>query len=298
MIVVTGATGQIGSKVLEALLQAQDAAAEVRVVVRDPEKLPAGVRERAEIVVGSHKDPDVVDRAFAGADTVFWLMASDPAAPSVYESYVTATIPAADAIVRHGVKRVVVISALGRGTQLYAGHVSASIAMEDLLRSTGAHVRTLACPGFMDNLLRQVPVIASSGTFSFPMPGNAPYPAASTGDIAAVAVRFLLDRSWTGQESVGVLGPEDLTFEQMAEILTDVLGTPIRYEVGDSEQFEKTLIGYGHTVPMARAFVAMTTAKSNGLDNFLQRTAENSTPTSFRSWAEEILKPAVEAAHI
>jgi hypothetical protein len=40
----------------------------------------------------------------------------------------------------------------------------------------------------------------------------------------------------------------------------------------------------------------MTTAKSRGLDNFLPRTPENSTPTTFRSWAEAVLKPAVEAA--
>jgi uncharacterized protein YbjT (DUF2867 family) len=198
--------------------------------------------------------------------------------------------------VRHGVERIVLISALGRGTQLYAGHVSASIAMDDLLRSTGAHVRALECPGFMDNLLRQAPSIANSGVISFPMPADAAYPSASTGDIADVAVRLLLDHTWTGQESIGVLGPEDLTFDQMAAILTDVLGTPIRYQVGDSEQMLKALIGYGHTEAMARAFVAMTTAKSRGLDNFLQRTPENTTPTAFRSWAEGILKPAVEAA--
>jgi uncharacterized protein YbjT (DUF2867 family) len=293
MIVVTAPTGQIGSKVVDALLRHDEP---VRVVVRDPAKLPAAARERFEVVVGSHKDPDIVDRAFAGADTVFWLIAADPSAPSIYESYVTTSVPAADAIVRHGVERVVVISALGRGTQLYGGHVSASIAMDDMLRSTGAHVRALACPGFMDNLLRQVPTIANEGVISFPMPGDAPYPSASTGDIAAVAVRLLLDRTWTGQESVGVLGPEDLTFDQMAAILSDVLGSPVRYEVGDSEQFQKALIGFGHTEPMARAFVAMTTAKSHGLDNFLQRTPENSTPTTFRAWAEAVLKPAVEAA--
>ena len=292
MIVVTGATGQIGSKVLERLLRQDEA---VRVIVRTPEKLPAEARARVDVVVGSHTDADVVDKAFAGADTVFWLMAADPAAASVY-SYVTASVPAADAIVRHGVERIVLISALGRGTQLHAGHVSASIAMDDLLRSTGAHVRALTCPGFMENLLRQVPSIVNSGVISFPMPGGIPFPYVSTGDIADVAVRLLLDHTWTGQESIGVLGPKDITFEEMAAILSDVLGTPIRFEPGDPEQFFKDLMGYGHTEAMARAFIAMTTAKSRGLDNFLPRTPENSTPTTFRSWAEAVLKPAVEAA--
>ena len=60
---------------------------------------------------------------------------------------------------RYGIERVVTISALGREEQRYAGHVSASLAMDDLLRSTGAHLRALTMPSFMDNMLWQAPSI-------------------------------------------------------------------------------------------------------------------------------------------
>ncbi|WP_370876643.1 NAD(P)H-binding protein [Amycolatopsis thermophila] len=103
----------------------------VRLVVRDSGKLPAEVRERAGIVAGSHCDREVVDRALDGADAFSWLM---PAG-------VTASIPGADALVRHAVPRVVIISALGRGSQIYAGHISASHVMEDVFRTTGASAR-------------------------------------------------------------------------------------------------------------------------------------------------------------
>src|SRR4051812_12202497 len=120
MIVITAPTGQIGSKIVSALLQQPEP---VRLIARHPAKLPAEIWRRAEIVVGSHRDSEVLDQALAGADTLFWLMPATPAASSPYEAYVTASIPGADAVVRQGVSRVVIVSALGRGSQIYAGHI-------------------------------------------------------------------------------------------------------------------------------------------------------------------------------
>jgi hypothetical protein len=66
-----------------------------------------------------------------------------------------------------------------------------------------------------------------------------------------VATRLLRDDNCSGVEEAPVLGPEDLSFNDMAA------------------------------------------AKNQGLDNAVRRTPENSTPTSFRQWCEEVLKPAV-----
>ena len=70
MIVITTPTGQIGSQVLENLIDTGEA---LRVIVRDASDLPSQVRERVEVIEGSHGDAAVVDEAFAGADAVFWL---------------------------------------------------------------------------------------------------------------------------------------------------------------------------------------------------------------------------------
>ena len=75
MIVITTPTGQIGSQVLGNLL---DSGEELRVIVRDPALLPADVRDSLDIVEGSHGDAAVVDKAFSGADAVFWLAPPDP----------------------------------------------------------------------------------------------------------------------------------------------------------------------------------------------------------------------------
>jgi len=290
MIVVTAPTSSVGRQVVADLLEHEEP---VRVIARDPDRLPAEVRNRVEVVVGWHRDRDVVDRAFDGADSVFWLMPADHSATSVYQAYVGTSIPAADAVVRHGVARVVIISALGRGVQCYAGHVSASLAMEDLFRSTAAHVRALTMPSFMDNLLRQVDAIRDEGVIRGTLPADLKLPSVATRDIAAVAARLLLVHTWTGQESLGVLGPEDLSRADMAAILSDVLGRGIRYEPGSRARTKQALIGAGFSDAIAQGLIDMDLAKEHGIDTALPRTAENSSPTSFRQWAEEVLEPAL-----
>lgn len=289
MIVLTAPTGQIGSKLVTAVLEGSEP---VRLIVRDPGKLTADVRERAEVIVGSHRDRDVLDKALDGADALFWLMPADPTASSPYEAYVTASIPGADAVVRHAVPRVVIISALGRGSQIYAGHISASHAMEDLFRSTGAHVRALALPTFMDNVLRQVPTIRT-GVVSGTLPADFRMPWIATKDIAMLAARYLLDRSWTGQDTVEVLGGEDLSYQEIAATLTDVLGTPVRYELTDRVAIKQFLIGRGVSEAMAQSVIDMDVAGERGINNATPRTAENTTPTTFREFAEQFIKPAV-----
>ena len=294
MIVITAPTGLIGHQVLGNVLGSGEP---VRVIVRDPSRLPAEARERVELVRGSHGDIGVVDRAFAGADAVFWLVPPDPHADSVDAAYVDFTRPACDAFKRHEVRRVVGISALGRGTAVagHAGLVTASLAMDDLIASTGVSYRALTMPSFMDNLLRQVESIRNRGMFFTPISGDRKLPSCATRDIAATATRLLLDDSWSGPGHAAVLGPEDLSFNDMAQIMSEVLGQPVRYQQIPAEALKNRLTGAGMSDAMAQATVDMMVAKDQGLDNAEPRTPQSTTPTSFRQWCEEVLKPTVLA---
>ena len=294
MIVITAPAGLIGHQVLRNVLGSGQP---VRVIVRDPSGLPAQARGRVEVVPGSHGDFDVVDRAFAGADAVFWLVPPDPHAESAEAAYVDFTRPACDAFKRREVQRVVGISALGRGTAAagHAGLVTASLAMDDLIAGSGVSYRALTMPSFMDNLLRQVPAIRDRGMFFTPVSGDRKLPSCATRDIAAAAARLLLDESWSGNGHVAVLGPEDLSFNDMAQIMSEVLGQPVRYQQIPPQALKDRLTGAGMSDAMAQATVDMMTAKNQGLDNAEPRTPESTTPTPFRQWCQEVLKPAVLA---
>jgi uncharacterized protein YbjT (DUF2867 family) len=292
MIVITAPSGLIGHQVLANLLNSGE---QLRLIARDPAGLSAEARAGAEVIEGSHGDPAVVDEAFAGADAVFWLAPPDPRAQSVEAAYVGFTRPAAEAFKKHGVERAVGVSALGRGTPwaAHAGYVAGSLAMDDLIASSGAAYRALTNPSFMDNIIRQAEAIKNQGMFFSPIDGGRKLPAVATRDIAAAAARLLLDDSWSGAGEVPLLGPEDLSFNDMAGIISEVLGKEVRFQQTTFEAYQDRFVSFGMTDAMAQGMTDMAWAKNEGLDNAVPRTPENSTPTSFREWCEKALKPAV-----
>jgi len=286
MIVITAPTSQIGSKLVGTLL---DAGAPLRLIVRDAGKLPEGVRDRVELLEGSHGDPAIVDRAFDGTDALFWLVPPD-VTKTQEQAYLDFTRPAAEAIRRHAVPRVVAITALGRGTlwQDRAGLVTTSLRMDDLLMASGAAYRGLAMPSFMENTARQAGVIREKGLFFGPIRPDRKLPFTATRDMATAAARLLTDRDWTGQSDLPVLGPEDLSFDDQAVILSEVIGRPVRYQQISFDQFRQQFLNRGVSESFAQGYVDMYLAKDEGIDNVARRTPETRGQTSFRTFCEAI----------
>ncbi|MGM9445194.1 NAD(P)H-binding protein [Streptomyces murinus] len=295
MIVITAPTGNIGRHLLSLLLEPAPAAGEeLRVIVRDPARLPDAARGRVEVVTGSHAEAGVLDRAFEGADAVFWLVPPD-ASLAPQDAYTGFTRPAAEALTAHGVGHVVGVSALGRGTPLAdrAGLVTASLAMDDLIAGTGVAYRALANPSFFENLLEECDSIREKGVFTDSVDPDRKAPFVAVADIAAAAAGLLLDRSWTGTGSVPVLGPQDLSPNDLARIMTEQLGRPVRYERQPLDELFATLVGYGLHEAFAQGVVDMKRAKDEGLDAGVARTPDTASPTGFEQWCARTLKPAV-----
>lgn len=290
MIVVTTPTGNIGRHVVRHLLDAGEA---LRLIVRDPSKLAQEVRDKVEVVEGSHGDAAVLDRAFRGADAVFWLCPPSPAATPAAAT-VDFARPGAAAMRRHGVGHIVAATTLGRDTpwQERAGNATGSIHMIDLLRTTGPAVRGLALPAFMDNALRQADAIRQGKMFG-PIDPDKKLPHTATRDTGAAAAGLLIDRSWSGQEDVPILGPEELSYADLAVIISDVIGREVRYEHQTYEAYKDAAMARGLTDALAQGFVDMLRAKEEGMDNFASRATAIIGATSFRKWAEEALKPAI-----
>ncbi|GHD82800.1 NAD(P)H-binding protein [Streptomyces goshikiensis] len=295
MIVITAPTGNIGRSLLSRLLKSAPAAGEeLRVIVRDPARLPEAARGRVEVITGSHGDAEVLDRAFEGADAVFWLVPPDASLPPE-DAFSGFTRPAAKACAAHGVGHVVGVSALGRGTPLAdrAGLVSASLAMDDLIAASGVAYRALANPSFFENLLEEADSIRDKGVFTDVVDADRKAPLVAVADIAAIAAGLLLDRSWTGIDDVPVLGPRDVSPNDLARIMTEQFGRPVRYERQPFDEMYTTLVGYGLNEAFVQGIVDMKRAKDQGLDAGVARTPDTASPTGFEQWCAETLKPAV-----
>lgn len=290
MIVVTTPTGRIGSAVLKGLIAEHQP---VRVVVRDAARLPDGVASRTEIIEGSHGDRDVVMAALEGADTVLHITPPDIYSGDVRAHYLGFAEAAAAAVTACGVPRIVLVSTLGRGYTAEAGHLSAALEAEEIINATGVHSRSLAMPFFMDNLFNQSSAIKDLGTFFLPNHADRVLLTVATPDIARAALELLADQTWTGQQSLPLVGPDQLTPREMGDIISAAAGIPVRFEQVSPDRYASTLLGYGMSESWVQGLVDMSTAQNNGIYSVQPRDPDNVTATSFARWVETTFKPAL-----
>lgn len=291
MFVVTTPTGQIGSRLISRLLGQEQ---KVRVVVRDASRLDDAVRERVETVVGAHDDPAVLDRALPGAEALFWLVPPNPRAPSAEAHYLHFARAGAAAIARHGIGHVVGVSSAGHGWPDPAGVLSAAFAMDAELSASGAAYRALSMPFYMENLLRQLDAIREQGAFSLTCAGDLPLASIATQDIADTAAGLLTDLSWTGQENLPVFGPDRLTPDGMAEVISQELGRPVAYRRVGIDDYASLLRSQGVGDQAVKDLTAAFAAQDHGIYDADWATADP-TPTDFRTWCRRVLKPAAAA---
>ena len=100
----------------------------------------------------------------------------------------------------------------------------------------------------------------------------------ATRDIAAIAAKMLIDRSWSGNCDFPVLGPEDLSFNEMAQIMWGVLGKQVRFEEMSVEALKTGLLRRGRSEAMTQAMVDMMVAISEGIYSNEVRTSWNPAP--------------------
>jgi uncharacterized protein YbjT (DUF2867 family) len=206
MIVVAGATGNVGREVLRHLVEA---GADVTALVRDPAKVP-GVRA----VVGDLTDPPSLAPALTGADALFLLSGYSP------EIFTVAR--------EAGVERVVLMSGGSAETRDRGNAVARyMIETEEALRASGLAWTIVRPRMFMTNTLQWADQIRT-GVVRAPWPA-VPNAVTDPADIAAVATKALVSAEHEGRE-YPVTGPEALRPGERVRILSEVLGREIHYE--------------------------------------------------------------------
>lgn len=289
MILVTTPTGRIGGQVLARLLERAEA---VRVIVRDPARLAPAIRQRVEVVAGSHDDARVLDESLSGVDALFWLVPPGVTAASAEEHYLGFVRPAADAIRRHGVAHVVGVSSAGHGWPERAGLLSAAFAMDAELARSGAAYRALSPPFFMENLLGQAAAIREHGALSLPNTADRPLATVATRDVADAAAALLADRSWSGQANLPLFGPDRLSPNEMAGVISEVLGRTVRFRQSTLADVASALAARGAGPIVVRDVTEMIAAGNAGIYEADWKAAQVG-PTDFRTWCREVLRPAV-----
>ncbi len=234
-ILVTGATGTIGSLVVQGLAAA---GAQVQAFVRQPgrQRLPAGVGE----VVGDLTDVASLRQALSTARTLFLLNAVTP-------DEVTRALVALNLAREAGIERIVYLSVIHADRYTNVPHFTGKHTVERMIESLAIPATVLRPAYFMQNDLTIQQMIRDHGVYPMPI-GSAGVAMVDTRDIADVAVAELLrrDRASTAlpRLTLDVVGPQALTGATAAKAWSDALGRDIAYGGTDLDAFERQLASF------------------------------------------------------
>jgi uncharacterized protein YbjT (DUF2867 family) len=216
MIVVTGATGNIGRPLTQTLAEA---GAQVTAVSRSrpAAAVPDGVRH----VAADLASPASLEPALAGAKALFLLLSGDLHATGANPADVISAAATA------GVHRVVLLSTLGVATRPFGTTRIAMRTLEDTLRESGLDWAILRPGGFASNALWWAESVRTRRMVAAPF-GDTGVPIIDPADIAEVAAACLLDERHNGGV-YELTGPEVITPRRQTEAIADALGTPVRF---------------------------------------------------------------------
>ncbi|MEU4570917.1 SDR family oxidoreductase [Nonomuraea sp. ATR24] len=239
MIVVTGATGNIGRTLVRLLVEAGE---QVTAVSRHitPADLPqpvGGGASPARAVAADLADPDSLRPALESADALFLLLTGALAATG---DTVRHAVHAAKAA---GVRRIVLVSSQSAGTRPDSGgHGRRALEDENQVRESGLEWTILRPGNFATNTLAWAESVRNGRTVFAPF-GDVGLPAVDPDDIAAVAAAALREPGHHGRTYV-LTGPEPITPRQMAAAIGEALGERVTYQELTREQARERMLTF------------------------------------------------------
>ena len=282
---VTGATGNIGKKVAEALLAKGQ---KVRAVSRNEKNLKPLIDKGAEAFVGSVNDAQAMKTAFKGAKAVFTLIPPNPSAQDFrsYQNEVSEVF--ASAIRGSKVEFVVNLSSVGAHLGEKVGPIKGLHDNEQRLNQLkGVHIVHLRPAYFLENLLYGIGLIKQMGINGSPLRGDLAIPMIATKDIASAASKLLLDLDFNGTQTRELLGQREITMTEATAVLGKAIGKPeLKYAQFPYEDAEKAMTGMGMSKDVAKGMIELNQAFNEGvLKPAEKRSSKNSTPTSIEEFA-------------
>ncbi len=248
-IAVTGATGRLGGRVARRLA---DAAHDQVLVVRDPSRAPT--LPGATVAQARFDDDAAVRTALTGVPVVLMVSASeDPNRAAQHRTFV-------DAAVAAGVQHLVYISFYGAAPDATFTHARDHYDTEQHIRASGVPFTFLRDNVYADFMPM---LVGDDGAIRGPAGDGRISPIAQD-DIADAAVAVLLDPAPHARQTYDLTGPQALTLDEVAAVLSSALGRPVRYEPETIEQAYASRANYAAPDWLVDAWVSTYTAIAAG----------------------------------
>ncbi|KAF4567284.1 hypothetical protein EYR36_010902 [Pleurotus pulmonarius] len=262
VILITGGTGKTGSRLAH---QLHERGLTAYITSRSPETVPAPYQG----VKFDWSDPSTFENPFkAAADSNEHIDGVYLVAPNLPDA-VTAMAPFIDLAVKHGVKRFVLLSA----TQLNKGDTMMG-AIHEYIDKKGLDYCVLRPSWFQENFLMHdylSLIVKENVIVSAAEDGRVPW--ISADDIAAAAVEAFTAET-IEQRDLYVVGPELLSYDDVAALFTDILGRRITHKRLSEAELKADFIAFGLPEPIATALAFLNTVIASGGEEAVTK-AEN-----------------------
>lgn len=274
MILITGASGNVGREVLTHIAQT---GAPVRAAFQSSgkAKAPAGV----EIAIVDYNQPDTLKAALKDVDRVFLVGPPTAELPTLERR-------AVDIIAQSKVRKLVKLSAMGGREAIFTRQHAES---EDYILSSGVPYTSLRPNGFMQNIINyNAPTINTQNVF-YGTEGDGRVSQIDIRDIAAVAVKVLIEDGHLGK-AYTLTGPQALNNTEIAQMLSDVVGREIRFINLAPAELKQSLLSAGIPEWNANALLDLQRLYREGKAAAVTRDVYEilgREPTSFRTFLQD-----------
>ncbi len=286
--VILGATGNTGSIIADTLLLGRK---KVRVVGRDAGRLQRFVRKGAEAFTGDVSDAVALTKAFRGASAAYLMLPPI----SSREDQERESDAIAKAATESGLPYAVHLSSYGAHVPEGTGPVTGLHSSEQKLNAiSDLNVLHLRAAYFMENNLAAIGMIRAMGTFGHALLPDLKLPMIATPDVGDYAAQRLLHLDFSGKQTRELLGERDLSMTEATAVIARGIGKPnLRYEQFTYDQAQQALTQMGFSPKKAAVYIEMFKAMNAGVLAAQEpRSPENSTPTSFETFVQDVFAPA------
>ncbi|MFO0686387.1 MAG: NmrA family NAD(P)-binding protein [Sandaracinus sp.] len=260
MFAILGASGHTGAVVAQSLLAAGH---EVRLLVRDPQKVAALTAKGAKVVKGDVSDAQALTEAFRGAKGAYVLLPPDVAATDLRAQNKKRSEAIREAAIATKLPHVVLLSSVGAQLPDGTGPIKTVHDAENILGNIPGTVLTaIRAAYFLENLAGLLHPMKTQGVLpAFSTHLDYPFPMIATKDIGETAARALLEPP-TKNDVIELVGPKDASYADAARAFGAALGREVKAISVPFDAVVPTLTGMGMGAHMAGLYREM----SEGFD--------------------------------
>lgn len=294
MYAILGATGNVGSVITHTLLAKGE---KVRVVGRDANRLDKFVRKGAEATTANFTNAAALTKALTEVRAAFLMI--PPSRISL--DYRADQELTSDAIARaaqdSGLHYAIFLSSYGAQVATGTGPIAGLHDAEEKLNALhGLNVLHLRAAYFMENNLAAIGMIQGMGVVGSALLPDLKLPQIAARDVGDYTAQRLLQMDFSGKETRELLGQRDVSMTEATAIIARGLGKPdLRYVQFPYEQVQQVLSQMGVPQKTGAQFIEMYKAINEGVVIAQeQRSTENTTPTSFEKFVQDVFAPAYQ----